>query len=607
MKRWMTGLVLAMSLGHTWAMNVGPNTYGQSLLAPALATDKAVRSLALHAIVPGSDSGTVVAASDVSLVGKPSARVTGPKLAVDAQAKFEMAAGAGIVTLPLEDVSGDPVGLLEVGFGPGSGLGQQALLQHAQQIQAWLHRRISHVANLLDPVPYEPDARLHTRAQQLADQVLAQHPDIEIFAIHATPPEGDYNVIVASNIGRIGKKGDNDDMRCVYTGKPNLEVNATGKRFEVEMQLHDSQGKVIGAVSVVYGYRPGADKEALHKSAEAVRAALERQIPSSDSLFEPAARAAPLAMAGHTELPGYTGDFDHFEADVPRDRLLLAAEDQGTLEVFNLHTGKHLRTVKGFDAPHSPFLVPGTQRLLLTDGSGSIKVLDAESLATTGEIKTHPGADSIGYDAASGRLFVVTGGKDVKLQESWLEEFDPKTGTKYSEVHFDANHVEAVAVEQGGRHVYVNITDKNQLAVVNRASHSIEAVWPIREAGQNAMVQLDPASHELFVISRKPGKLMVLDAATGATRATFAAPARIDQEILDVGNRRVYAPGGDGHVGVYAIGAGGQVEALAPVPSAPGAKTGILVPELQRLYLAASPGESKSGAALIWFDVQPGG
>ncbi|HVH83337.1 MAG TPA: hypothetical protein VM713_03370, partial [Steroidobacteraceae bacterium] len=97
------------------------------------------------------------------------------------------------------------------------------------------------------------------------------------------------NVIVGSNIGRLGKKADNDDMRCVFTGRPNLEVNSTGKRFESEMQLHDRAGNVIGALGVVYAYAKGADKEALHARAEAVRRELEKRIPDAAGLFGPAA------------------------------------------------------------------------------------------------------------------------------------------------------------------------------------------------------------------------------------------------------------------------------------------------------------------------------
>lgn len=40
---------------------------------------------------------------------------------------------------------------------------------------------------------------------------------------------------------------------------------------------------------------------------------------------------SPLSIIGHVDLPGYEGDFDHFEADVAGNRLFLAAEDHGTL------------------------------------------------------------------------------------------------------------------------------------------------------------------------------------------------------------------------------------------------------------------------------------
>ena len=54
------------------------------------------------------------------------------------------------------------------------------------------------------------------------------------------------------------------------------------------------------------------------------------------------------------DLVGYTGDFDHFAVDYDRNRLLLAAEDHGTLEVFDLNTSEHLRTV-GYFGNHTAY------------------------------------------------------------------------------------------------------------------------------------------------------------------------------------------------------------------------------------------------------------
>jgi len=317
-----------------------------------------------------------------------------------------------------------------------------------------------------------------------------------------------------------------------------------------------------------------------------------------------AGSSATLVLEGRTDLPGYSGDFDHFAVDVPGNRLFLAAEDHGTLEVFDLRSGKHLKSVGGFETPHSIVPIPQTHRLLITDGSESIKLLDAATLAPAGRLRLHPGADSVGFDGGSGHLYVVTGGKDVKLRESWLEEIDPVTLRKVCEVHLDADHVEAMAVEQHGPHLYINVTDKNYVAVIDKATRTVVARWPIHEAAQNALAQLDEANHRLFVVARDPGKFIVLNTDSGASVASFAAPKRVDAEVFDAENRRIYAPGGEGYIGVYAVRDAGHFAELPQVASSAGAKTAILVPELRRLYLAVSPGEGKTGGGIIWFDVK---
>lgn len=124
-------------------------------------------------------------------------------------------------------------------------------------------------------------------AQQLVDQTVARHPEVVVLAMHVTPPKEKDNVIIASNIGRIGKLADEDDMRVVNTGKSNLEVNPNGDRFEVELVLQNKAGKTIGALGVVFPYKPGDDKAAFDKKAQQIRNELRAQIPVLDKLFEP--------------------------------------------------------------------------------------------------------------------------------------------------------------------------------------------------------------------------------------------------------------------------------------------------------------------------------
>jgi iron complex outermembrane receptor protein len=127
------------------------------------------------------------------------------------------------------------------------------------------------------PAPY---------AQKLVEDALAKHPEVILIAIHAQPP-GHKNLIVASNFGRIGKIGDEDDLRCIHTGKSNLELNSTGKHFEDELILLDASGKTIGALGVVFNYKPGDDKAALAKIADKVRDEMKAKIPTESVLYGP--------------------------------------------------------------------------------------------------------------------------------------------------------------------------------------------------------------------------------------------------------------------------------------------------------------------------------
>ena len=133
----------------------------------------------------------------------------------------------------------------------------------------------------MDPTYTQPAAF----AQKLVNEALDKHPEVILLAIHAQPP-GHSDLIVASNFGRIGKIGDEDDMRCIRTGKPNLEVN--GPHFEDELILKDAAGKTIGALGVVFNLKAGDDKQRLIAIAEEIGRDMQSRLPDPLRLFGPA-------------------------------------------------------------------------------------------------------------------------------------------------------------------------------------------------------------------------------------------------------------------------------------------------------------------------------
>jgi iron complex outermembrane receptor protein len=144
------------------------------------------------------------------------------------------------------------------------------------------------VAHLRKTNPKEMDpafTKAAPFAQKLVNEALAKHSEVLLIAIHAGAPKYD---IIASNFGRIGKLGDEDDLRCIRTGKDNLEVSPEGIHFEDEIPLRDQSGKVIGAIGVVFHYNAGDDKLALQKIAQEIRDEMKVQLPNAKRLFGPA-------------------------------------------------------------------------------------------------------------------------------------------------------------------------------------------------------------------------------------------------------------------------------------------------------------------------------
>ncbi len=329
---------------------------------------------------------------------------------------------------------------------------------------------------------------------------------------------------------------------------------------------------------------------------------------AATSLVPAAAFAAdePLRLVGRTEVPKFEGDFDHFAADVKGNRLFLAGEEKGTLEVFDLKSGKHLKTVEGLEEPHAIHFMPERNRIIVTNsGDGMSKVLDASTYAVVDTLKLTPGADVMSYDPSSESVWIVTGGKNAskKLPDTTVAMLDPATGKARGEVKFDTNFTEGIAFEQKGNRAFVNVAGKHYVAVVDKKSHKVIATWPVKEGENNAPIGLDEDNQRLFVVTRKPFKFVVIDTRTGASVASLEAPQRTNELVFDKANRRIYLTGDD-YISVIQQKGADRYEEVARVKSDKGAKTAILVPELNRLYVAVA-GKGDVKASVLRYEVVP--
>src|SRR5580692_5880446 len=286
-----------------------------------------------------------------------------------------------------------------------------------------------------------------------------------------------------------------------------------------------------------------------------------------------AEQRSSVRLIKSVDLPGYSGDFDHFAADYDRHRLLLAAEDHGTLEVFDLKTSDHLRTVAGFGNPHSILVRKGVATVFITDSTKqNASIRDATTYAKKQAVNLTPGSDTAKYDAASNILYVVTGGKDVDMKTANLEAINPDTGAKLGSITFQDNHVEAMAFVEDDPRLFINLAQTNKIAVVNRKTFKLIATWTVTPAKQNAMVAFDPAQHRLYVVCRDPGMVVVMNSDSGEVVGTLPAPLRSDEVQYDPDTHRLYVPGGEGYMSIYDTSDADHLKLFEKVNTAPGAK-----------------------------------
>jgi len=323
------------------------------------------------------------------------------------------------------------------------------------------------------------------------------------------------------------------------------------------------------------------------------------------SLFPVRAQnAAPLKLETSIALPGFTGDFDHFAFDAKSGRVFLAGEDHKTVEVFDAKTDRRLKSITGFGAPHAIFYLPESDRILVTDGDkGVLRIINGKDYSDVAYVDGLAGADSARLDAAAQTLYVVTGGKDVPLDHSFIVAIDLQKNSKVRELRIESNHVEGIALESSSSRLFANLTDKHMVAVIDRASMKEITRWPIGSQADNSPMAYDEPHRRLLIVCRKPGTLLVMDSDTGKVVTQLPAAERSDDIAFDAAASRIYVPGGDGGIFVFKQDSADKYEQVAIVTSEPGAKTCLLVPALSRFYTAVSPGETKAQAKVLIYRV----
>jgi DNA-binding beta-propeller fold protein YncE len=295
----------------------------------------------------------------------------------------------------------------------------------------------------------------------------------------------------------------------------------------------------------------------------------------------------PLFRITQTFHVGGEGGYDYITVDPDNKRLYIPRSTHTT--VLDAVTGKTLADIPGQQRNHGVVLVPEVGRGFITDGQdATVVIFDLKTHKVLGKVRAAEDADGIIYDPFSHKVWVSCG--DAQALIPIAPDVDPKTGKADAAVKLGGKP-EFLAADGRGR-LFVNLEDKDQVAVVDTRTMKVTAKWPTSPGGAPVGMSMDRDHRRLFIGCRNPQKLIVMNADNGKVLADLPIGAGVDATRYDDGF--VFASCRDGTLAVARETAPGKFEIVQTVTTPPGAKTLDVDPTTHTLFLpTAEMGTSK--------------
>ena len=312
-----------------------------------------------------------------------------------------------------------------------------------------------------------------------------------------------------------------------------------------------------------------------------------------------AATTPPLVLERTIPLAGVTGRIDHMAVDLRRKRLFVAELGNGTVDVIDLATGKTVHRIEKLSEPQGiAYAFAADVLAVASAGDGSVRLFRGDDLLTAGVVDLGDDADNVRLDPRSGQLVVGYGGGGLAV-------LDPVTRSIVRRAPLSA-HPEGFQLDVARSRAFVNVPSGRQIAVLDLASGQQLAKWEMPNLTANFPMALDESDAVIATVFRRPPRLVLLDAQSGAERENLATCKDADDVFFDAKRHRIYVSCGEGVVDVFQQVPNGYRK-LDRIATKSGARTSLFVPELDRLFVAARAGflGLRSDASILAFQPEP--
>ena len=232
---------------------------------------------------------------------------------------------------------------------------------------------------------------------------------------------------------------------------------------------------------------------------------------ASIGLAQYGATAGPYKLLRTVKVGG-AGGFDYVYADSAGRRLYAPRSGPtGRIMVFDLDTLKPVGEIPNANG-HGVAVDPKVNHGFLT--SKPIVMFDSKTLATIKTIDVQGNPDGILFDAFNERIY------DLSHSAPNATVIDAKDGSVVGTI--DLGGAPEQAVSDGKGHLYIDIEDKDKIAVVDAKKLAVTGVYDVAgKGGTCAGLAMDVKNRILFATCRNPKTMVILNADDGNISTTL--------------------------------------------------------------------------------------
>jgi DNA-binding beta-propeller fold protein YncE len=276
---------------------------------------------------------------------------------------------------------------------------------------------------------------------------------------------------------------------------------------------------------------------------------------------------------------GGDGGWDYVNADVEARRLYIARTGPTPrLTVYNLDTLEPAGEITTGNA-HGAAIDPKAGHGFIT--SKPLVMFDTKTLTAIKTIEVQGNPDGHLFDASNQRVYILS------HVAPYVTAIDSKDGSVVGTV--DIGGMPEQAVADGKGHLYIDVEDKANIAVIDTKTLTVTAHYDVTgKGGTCAGLALDAKNRILFAACRNPANMVILNADDGSIITTLPIGAGSDGAGFNPNTMEAFSSQGDGTLTIIKEKSPSSFEVEQTLQTMVGARTSTLDSKTNRILLISA-------------------